>query len=309
MPVTALVTGLAVLAILGAPLFSAFYSKDGILAASWLASNSRSLHAHGAHWLLAWLPFWLGAATALLTSYYMTRWWVRIFLGQPGDHHVVDHAHDPWLRGRIVLVILALGCFQIVWTHHLDPFTAHAWLDDVILPKTEGLYATMPAINEAQLEHTRHAYHMKAMTLATWFLAIGASLAVAVWWLMPRLGRNLAGELRAVWPMSWWWTLTSKLWGIEWLYDRLTAVFGKGLGSVAAAADLGTAKRLSELEGKPDGQPTCPLGLPSLDGGIDLIGRTASGFGKLSSAFNTGRIGTYLGLTALAVALVLLLLV
>jgi NADH-quinone oxidoreductase subunit L len=89
MPLTAIASGLGVLAIIGMPFFSGFWSKDAVLAAALLHGQE----AGGA----AWGPFLLACAGSLLTAAYMVRWWIRIFAGPERDHAVCHHAH---VRGR-----------------------------------------------------------------------------------------------------------------------------------------------------------------------------------------------------------------
>jgi NADH-quinone oxidoreductase subunit L len=69
MPVTFATYACGMLALCGFPLFAGFWSKDAILHA-----------AHG--WGVSQGPFYLGAAGALLTAFYMTRQMYYVFLGQ-----------------------------------------------------------------------------------------------------------------------------------------------------------------------------------------------------------------------------------
>jgi len=68
MPVTFLTYSAGMLALCGFPLFAGFWSKDAILHA-----------AHG--WGVSRGPFYLGAAGALLTAFYMTRQMYYVFFG------------------------------------------------------------------------------------------------------------------------------------------------------------------------------------------------------------------------------------
>jgi NADH-quinone oxidoreductase subunit L len=69
MPITFATYAVGMLALCGVPLFSGFWSKDEILHA-----------AHG--WSLSAAPFYMGAAAALLTAFYMTRQVCYVFFGQ-----------------------------------------------------------------------------------------------------------------------------------------------------------------------------------------------------------------------------------
>lgn len=88
MPVTFATYAVGMMALCGVPLlFSGFWSKDEILHA-----------AHG--WPVSHIPFYLGAAGALLTAFYMTRQVFYVFFGNcrlhlgkttRSEQHTVDH--------------------------------------------------------------------------------------------------------------------------------------------------------------------------------------------------------------------------
>ncbi len=108
MPVTFATFALGWLAICGIPPFSGFFSKDEIL---WLAFSSS--HGHVVLWLL-------GALTAVMTAFYMTRLFVLTFLGKPrftpaahdhghgqggnNDHGHGSHGHDKKHGSKTVAV-------------------------------------------------------------------------------------------------------------------------------------------------------------------------------------------------------------
>ncbi|MDX1659633.1 MAG: NADH-quinone oxidoreductase subunit L [Nitriliruptorales bacterium] len=82
MPVTFWTSAVAWLAISGIPPFAGFFSKDQILTTA---------YEHG--FVGVWL---LGVVVAVLTAFYMSRWFFLIFLGErrwePGETVVDDHA-------------------------------------------------------------------------------------------------------------------------------------------------------------------------------------------------------------------------
>ncbi len=143
MPKTFFVFACGWLAICGIPPFSGFFSKDEIL---WLAFSS----THGSVALWA-----VGAFTALLTAFYMSRLFILTFLGaprfQPAKHGHSDHGHahdaghhgaahgvavheSPWIMiaPLVVLAVLsfaggAIGLPHMSWLEHwLHPVLAHA---------------------------------------------------------------------------------------------------------------------------------------------------------------------------------------
>jgi NADH-quinone oxidoreductase subunit L len=95
MPVTFATSAVGTLAIAGVPFLAGYYSKEEVLAAA--------IETPGAQ--LIWV---LGALVAGLTAFYMSRWFVLIFLGEPryGDD---VHPHESPLSMTLVLVVLAIG--------------------------------------------------------------------------------------------------------------------------------------------------------------------------------------------------------
>jgi NADH-quinone oxidoreductase subunit L len=98
MPVTFLTMGAAWLAIIGFPFTSGFYSKEAVLGAAF---------QHGGVGLLGWA---VGAFTAGLTAFYMSRMYFLTFLGAPrwpeGRH---PHESPPVMTvPLVVLAVLAL---------------------------------------------------------------------------------------------------------------------------------------------------------------------------------------------------------
>lgn len=129
MPKTHFVFMIGWLAICGIPPFSGFFSKDEVL---WHAFAN----PHGGVGL--WL---LGAVTAVMTAFYMTRLYVLTFHGKfrggHGDHHGDHHAHEPhetpmlMVTPLLVLALLsAIGGFMGIphmsWlAHWLEPVIPH----------------------------------------------------------------------------------------------------------------------------------------------------------------------------------------
>jgi NADH-quinone oxidoreductase subunit L len=84
MPITFATYAIGMLALCGFPLFfSGFWSKDAILHA-----------AHG--WPISHVPFYLGAAGALLTAFYMTRQVFYVFYGNCRLHLGKTTASEQW---------------------------------------------------------------------------------------------------------------------------------------------------------------------------------------------------------------------
>ncbi|MDQ5977823.1 MAG: NADH-quinone oxidoreductase subunit, partial [Verrucomicrobiota bacterium] len=92
MPITFATFTIGVLAIIGMPLLSGFFSKDAIL---YLAMKNNTA------------VFALLALTAVITSFYMIRLWKITFLGTPRSKDA-EHAHESGLVMTLPLIILAV---------------------------------------------------------------------------------------------------------------------------------------------------------------------------------------------------------
>jgi len=93
MPVTFLTSTVAWLAISGVPPFAGFFSKDQILTEAYL-------HGYGGIYVV-------GLLGAVLTAFYMTRWYVMVFLG-PARHRAGVHPHESPTSMTVPLVVLGV---------------------------------------------------------------------------------------------------------------------------------------------------------------------------------------------------------
>ena len=122
MPRTFMVFLVGWVAISGVPPFAGFFSKDEIL---WVAMSS---NLGGSFWL--WL---VGAVTAVMTAFYMTRLFVLTFLGTFRGHEDPKHpVHESPSVMTVPLMVLAalsaLGGF-LGFPHHS---VLHHWLEPVM---------------------------------------------------------------------------------------------------------------------------------------------------------------------------------
>jgi NADH-quinone oxidoreductase subunit L len=128
MPVTGVTFAAGWLAICGIIPFAGFFSKDAILASAW---------AQGEYALWA-----MGLGTALLTAFYMSRLYFRVFEGPVRTPEGV-HAHDASRTMKIALVPLAAlsvigGVINlpglITLEHFLEPVVGESELPTGIVP-------------------------------------------------------------------------------------------------------------------------------------------------------------------------------
>lgn len=94
MPITFATSAIGWLAISGIPPFAGFFSKDQILTEAYL-------HGFGGVYVV-------GVIAAILTAYYMTRWFVLVFLGTPRWPDGV-HPHESPRSMTAPLIILAVA--------------------------------------------------------------------------------------------------------------------------------------------------------------------------------------------------------
>ena len=97
MPITFVTYAIAMLALCGFPLFAGFWSKDEIL---------RSAHL----WSISSGPFYLGAAGAFLTAFYMMRQVCYVFFGprRPSPHSAAKPVHESPAVMTWPLIILSI---------------------------------------------------------------------------------------------------------------------------------------------------------------------------------------------------------
>jgi NADH-quinone oxidoreductase subunit L len=174
-PVTFATFAVATGAIAGLPPLAGFFSKDEIL---WFALAS----GRGGSTLL----FVLGAATALLTSFYMFRLLWLTFLGRSRmTHEVEHHVHEspPSMTGvLIVLAVLStIGGFLSI-PHFLEPLLPLPAL-------AEGMERFHYPVVAASI-----AIAVAGLALAAWFFGAGAVRAERVRRAFPRLNRVLSGK-------------------------------------------------------------------------------------------------------------------
>jgi NADH-quinone oxidoreductase subunit L len=130
MPVTAATMAVATLAIAGIPPLAGFWSKDEILSAAF---------ARGGWYQALWA---IGLLTALLTAFYMTRWFVLVFLGAPRwDDGVHPHESSPVMTVPLVALAglsIVGGFMNTPFWHGLEYFLEPSFEGVAIQHITEG---------------------------------------------------------------------------------------------------------------------------------------------------------------------------
>ncbi|HEX9890360.1 MAG TPA: NADH-quinone oxidoreductase subunit L [Nitriliruptorales bacterium] len=137
MPVTYATSAVAWLAISGVPPFAGFFSKDQILTTAYE-------HGFTAIWIV-------GVLVAVLTAFYMSRWFFLVFLGEERFDPKTVEPHESPATMTVPLLVLgvlsATGGAALNFTHHgqfflwLEPYVADASFLEV-----EGLALGEPAL-------------------------------------------------------------------------------------------------------------------------------------------------------------------
>ena len=127
MPRTHIAFLVGALSLMGIPIFSGFWSKDGIVSAAFASDDT-----------LGWVLYVAGLLGALLTGLYTTRLYFAIFRGEPTEL-VQEHAHKEHGEGPLsmllpvgVLTVLATIGGLIVIPGVWEPFLN--WIDETAEP-------------------------------------------------------------------------------------------------------------------------------------------------------------------------------
>jgi NADH-quinone oxidoreductase subunit L len=134
MPRTHVAVGVGSLALMGIPIFSGFWSKDGIIAATLAEGGVRGYSLYAA-----------GLVGALLTGLYTTRLYLTVWRGRPSAF-VTEHAHEGHGEGPrsmlypvgVLTVLATIGGLVVipgVW----EPFLH--WIDETAEPLVKATVA------------------------------------------------------------------------------------------------------------------------------------------------------------------------
>src|SRR6185503_19874541 len=192
MPWTAYTMLVCCLAIMGAGVpfsiwlaFSGHYSKDAILAQALSFAHSNPAYS---------ILFYVAAAGAAMTAFYMFRLWFMTFAGPPRDHHIYDHAHESPRIMYYPLVVLAVfaalvGCTVPDWFPVLGGLGVQNLLEQARPAGElgEGVLIAGLAYPEEHASHA-HSSHVQA-TVYAFSTALGGFLLATVFygvrWLNP----------------------------------------------------------------------------------------------------------------------------
>lgn len=212
------------LALAGFPFLSGFFSKDTILAQTFVTPGF-GFKGLG----------YVGLFTALLTAYYTFRLFFRVFLGpqryEPGEEHHADesahahgnehfHPHAPGWAINLVLTILALGA---AFSGYVGVFGGeeHGWFGGMMHAST-GNAVTSVLAGHGSAGHGPEAVVGYWDDPHQWMMAVSSVvglLGIAVAWYFHLLNRQAADRLKQqILPIA---TLLENKWYVDEGYDIL----------------------------------------------------------------------------------------
>jgi NADH-quinone oxidoreductase subunit L len=257
---------LGVLAIIGTPFFSGWYSKERILTTAY----GFGLH-EGKHILLFVLPVF----TAGLTAFYMFRMWFLTFTGKPRDQHLYEKVHESPTIMVLPLAILAFCSLGIAWGWPLWDVEA-SQLGEA-LAKAEPTFISSQFAGSIE---TAHHGHLVVTALALGLAALGSLAAYLLF--VVKLEFALAKEANPNWLHNFF----LNRWYFDELYDR---IFVKP--TIVVADDFARMDKTSP--GKNPDKIDCTIQLNSLDGWINAIGLTLFKLGLSLRRVQSGSIRRY----------------
>ena len=293
MPYTAYTMLIGCLAIAGAGIpfligLSGYYSKDAIIAQLISFRN----HNGGFHGVL----FYVAAAGAATTAFYMFRLWYLTFAGQPRDHQRYHHAHESPKVMYVPLVILATLAIVAAWTLPGTSLSLANVLEQA-RPAGEhgaGQWWTKLVVPAEHLSHLG-AVHVEATLIATIMAIAGFTLATVMY----GLGVLNPDDVRQQFPRTY--AFLRDKWYFDELYDYVFIRPTMVISRLVARFDK------QWIDGFIDSLARWTRGIAKIDDAIDrylvdgLINRLADwtySFGLTLRNVQTGRLREYVMLIA-----------
>ncbi len=284
LPITFWTCLIATLAISGLPFLSGFHSKEAILGQALGVAH----HKGG----IFWLPFIFGMVTALMTVFYMFRFLIKTFFGEPRNQHAYDHAHEsPWTM-TVPLVVLAAfsvagGGVSAEW------FMDRVNSETIAVPGVAAVAMEQGTFHDLIREAVHHA-HVPVLIMSISAFILG--LLGALFFFSPRSPlskkefirpRTALGILhRAVW----------NLWYVDKFYYMVFVNLVHLLRRIAGLFDNYVIDWLVNLQGYLCRAVAWIVGIADyegVDGAVRGIGEATLSGGRKIRKVQTGRIGQY----------------
>jgi len=296
MPWTAYTMLVGCLAISGAGVpvlgvgLSGYYSKDYIIAQALLFKSQNPTHA--------WM-FYVAAAGAALTAFYMFRLWYLTFAGQPRDEHVAKHAHESPAVMVAPLVVLAALSVAAGWNLFAKQLGLAPLLDSArpvgpTAGASAGLWIPQVTQPPEELVHTPEV-HVPAALIAFTMALVGFLLATSIYGLRKLDAADVRRQFSPIYRF-----LVHKWW-LDELYDFAFVRPVLGISRFAAGVDrkgidwlADNLARWVELLSRLDDW----IDRTFVDALVDLTARWTYALGLRLRAIQTGNIRQYVMLIA-----------
>ena len=256
MPVTFWTALVGWLAISGVPPFAGFFSKDQILTEAYF-------HGYGVVWIM-------GLLAAILTAFYMSRWFFLIFLGAPRYGEEV-HPHESPRSMTVPLMVLAvLSTVGGAALNAVHSGPLYRFLEPAVGPIDDLGYEPYGPLEESVL-----------IPLAIVAAVIGIGLAYLLYLRRPIMGARTSEPIRG--PIA---ELAERRFFVDEAYE---AVFVTAGGALARAAVWFDSR--------------------VIDGMVNGAGATSLSIGRVVRQSQTGLVRRYLAVMLLGVLVILAVLI
>jgi NADH-quinone oxidoreductase subunit L len=309
MPITMVTSAVAVLAISGFPGLSGFWSKEEILAAAADTPGAQGI------WVI-------GALVAGLTAFYMTRWFVLIFLGRPrwehvetGFEHHPDHEHEHAPTGAVTAGAVAAGASAAA-TPERDARAVGVGraerADDAAIVGEPAGHDLHP--HESPLSMTLPLMVLAVLSAFGGFLNINPETGWLHGWLEPSVVRYAGDEPFLAHTLSMAIVVALGLIGIA---AGLLLYLRRWTGPAPATGGSGAAQRAFGVDrfyertvlapGRIVANAFTAFDLRGIDGAVNGLAAGTGGFASVSRRLQTGLVRSYaLGVLGGAVLVVVL---
>jgi NADH-quinone oxidoreductase subunit L len=266
MPITWITSLLGSLALIGAPLFSGFYSKDSIIE----AVHASTLPGHG-------FALFAVLAGVFVTAFYSFRMYFLVFHGEerfrhkpfPGEHddHHDDHgdSHDPHESPWVVTAPLILLALPSVFIGYLTigPMLHGDFFKDAITVDA-ARHPAMTELGEAFHGALAMALHAPT-TLVFWLDVLGVGAAWFIYLKRPSIAAALKTRL------SFLYRILDNKYYMDWFNEHVLAAGARLLGrGLWRGGDVGL-----------------------IDGLVNGSARTVGGLSQVVRVFQTGYLYFY----------------
>ncbi|MCG0239342.1 MAG: NADH-quinone oxidoreductase subunit L [Firmicutes bacterium] len=283
-PVTFWTWMVGYLALAGFPFTSGFFSKDELL----LAAFNWQAPPGWPEWVSK-LPFAMGAATAFLTAYYMTRATYLTFFGEPRSEHA-EHAHESPRPMTAALVILAVPAL----------LSGYAWAALVYKFTHAPIFEWWPYFTGNPLQHLPHENAELVTAIATTLGLLGIGLALVIYAVLP-VGFRVAA-IRTLKPV---YVVLKRMYYVDEFYHATAVAGTAALGRLVAWFDRTVVDGIVNLvgEGGRAWADVCAwFDRTFVDGLVNGAGWLALFSGRQLRRLATGQVQSYMMTFAVLVA-------